>query len=91
MLGLLIGRLGLSKADALTLTANEVAAVVKHGVDREAEEWKRTRWLATILVNVSGKSVKSRVKETDLMRLPHERKNNGFAEFVRAAKNESIQ
>ena len=91
MLGLLIGRLGLSKADALTLTAQEIAAVIKHGVERETEDWKMTRWLATVLVNISGKSVKSRVKETDLIRFPHERKNNGFADFLRAAKNEPIQ
>ena len=90
MLGLLIGRIGLSKADALTLTAKELSSVVKHSVERETEEWKRTRWLATVLVNISGKSVKAKVKETDLIRFANERKTNGFADFIRAAKDESI-
>ena len=85
MLGLLIGRMGMSKADALTLTKDEVAAVVKHGVDREMEEWKRQRWLATILVNISGKSVKQKVKETDLLKFASEKKDNGFRNFVKAA------
>ena len=85
MLGLLIGRLGMSKADALTLTAKEIAAVIKHGVQREQEAWKRERWLATVLVNISGKSVKHKVKETDLMQFAEERKDNGFRKFVQAA------
>jgi hypothetical protein len=57
-------------------------------VEREKEEWKRTRWLATVLVNVSGKSVKSKIQETDLIRFPDEiKKNNGFNEFLKAAKH----
>jgi Cys-tRNA synthase (O-phospho-L-seryl-tRNA:Cys-tRNA synthase) len=91
MLGLLIGRLGMSKADALTLTAVEIAAIIKHGVQRETEEWKMTRWLATVLVNISGKSVKNNIKETDLIKFKDEQRNNGFADFLRAAKNEPIQ
>lgn len=85
MLGLLIGRLGITKADALSFTREEMEAVVRHGVDREKEEWKRYRWLATILVNISGKSVKHRIKETDLMKFTEEKKSNGFADFVKAA------
>jgi hypothetical protein len=80
-----VGRLGLSRRDALALSKEEYEAVIKHGLDKEKEEWKRTRWLATVLVNVSGKSVKKSVKETDLLRFPDERKGNGFADFVRAA------
>jgi hypothetical protein len=80
-----VGRLGLSRRDALALSKEEYEAVIKHGLEKEKEEWKRTRWLATVLVNVSGKSVKKSVKETDLLRFPDERKGNGFADFVRAA------
>ena len=80
-----MGRLGLSRRDALALSKEEYEAVIKHGLEKEKEEWKRTRWLATVLVNVSGKSVKKSVKETDLLRFPDERKGNGFADFVRAA------
>ena len=80
-----MGRLGLSRRDALALSKEEYEAVIKHGLEKEKEEWKRTRWLATVLVNVSGKSVKKSVKETDLLRFPDERKGNGFADFVRSA------
>jgi hypothetical protein len=80
-----VGRLGVSRRDALALSKEEYEAVIKHGLEKEKEEWKRTRWLATVLVNVSGKSVKKSVKETDLLRFPDERKGNGFADFVRAA------
>jgi hypothetical protein len=80
-----VGRLGLSRRDALALSKQEYEAVIKHGLDKEKEEWKRVRWLATVLVNVSGKTVKRAVKETDLMRFPEETKSNGFADFVNAA------
>ena len=80
-----MGRLGVSRRDAVALSKEEYEAVIKHGLEKEKEEWKRTRWLATVLVNVSGKSVKKSVKETDLLRFPDERKGNGFADFVRAA------
>ena len=82
-----MGRLGVSRRDALELGKEEYAAVMKHGLDKEKEEWKRTRWLAAVLVNISGKSVKKVVKDTDLLRFPEERKGNGFAEFLRAAHN----
>ena len=80
-----MGRLGLSRRDALELSRYEYEAVVKHGLEKEKEEWKRARWLATVLVNVSGKTVKKAVKETDLLRFPEEKRGNGFAEFVTAA------
>lgn len=80
-----MGRLGVSRRDALELDKEEYEAVIKHGLDKEKEEWKRTRWLAAVLVNISGKSVKKVVKDTDLMRFPDEVKGNGFADFVRAA------
>jgi hypothetical protein len=84
---MLVGRLGLSRQDALALSKEEYEAVVEHGLDRIKDEWRRARWLATIIVNISGKSTKKTVKETDLLRFPDERKNNGFAEFIRTAKD----
>lgn len=80
-----MGRLGLSRLDALALSKDEYEAVVRHGLDKEKEDWKRARWLAAVLVNISGKSVKKLVKDTDLLRFPDEKKSNGFAEFLRAA------
>ena len=80
-----MGRLGLTRGDSLALSRPEYEAVIKHGLDKEKEEWKRARWLATVLVNVSGKTVKRAIKETDLMRFPEETRGNGFADFVKAA------
>jgi len=82
-----VGRLGVSRRDALALSKEEYEAVIKHGLEKEKEDWKRARWLAAVLVNVSGKTVKKTVSETDLLRFPDERKGNGFADFVRAAHN----
>lgn len=86
-LGFLMGRLGISKGDALTLTRDQMDAVVKHGLDGYIDQWKQTRWLATVLVNVSGKSVKRTVTEQELMRFESEKKTNGFSEFLKAAQH----
>ena len=82
-----MGRLGVSRRDALALSKEEYEAVIKHGLEKEKEDWKRTRWLAAVLVNVSGKTVKKQIRETDLLRFHDETKGNGFADFVRAAHN----
>lgn len=82
-----MGRLGISPSEAKRLTGRELDAIVKHGTERNKEDWKRTRWLAAILVNVSGKTVKKHIKETELLRFNDEVKGNGFAEFIRAAKD----
>ena len=71
----------MSKADAMGLTGSELNAVTKAFREQETEQWKRTRWLATLLVNVSGKSTKRDVKPTELMRFEDERLDNGFNKF----------
>jgi hypothetical protein len=58
--------LGLAPSEAKTLTKDQLEAVVKHGVEREKDEWRRSRWLAAVIVNISGKSTKKVVTETDL-------------------------
>jgi hypothetical protein len=45
-----------------------------HAVEAEKEDWKRTRWLAAVLVNISGKSTKKVVSETDLLKFEDEQK-----------------
>ena len=87
MLGLLIGRLGMSKADALTITAKELEACLRHATKREQDDWRRTRWLATVLVNVSGKTVRRTISEKELLRFNDEQKTNGFSEFLKAAQD----
>ncbi len=38
----------------------------KRKVENEKTHWKQTRWLAMWIVNMSGKSVKQGIKETEL-------------------------
>ena len=80
-----MGRVGLAPSEAIKLGSREIDAVLKHGNERLKEDWKRTRWLAAILVNVSGKTVRKHIKDTELLRFEDERKGNGFADFVKAA------
>jgi hypothetical protein len=84
---LLVGRLGISLSDAKRFDKDLLEAVIKHGVDNVKEDWKRTRWLATVLVNVSGKSVKRNIKDTELLRFDDEKKNNGFEDFYKSVTN----
>jgi len=64
----------MSKADALSLTKDEIDAVLKHALEKEKDEWKRSRWLAAVIVNISGKSTKKVVSEQDLLRFEEEQK-----------------
>jgi hypothetical protein len=56
------------------LTHAQLNAVLHHAVEAEKDDWKRTRWLAAVLVNISGKSIKKVVKETDLLKFEDEQK-----------------
>lgn len=78
VLGELLGRIGLNKADALSLTRDEMDAVMKAAVAKEKDEWKRFRWLATVIVNIEGKSTKKMVQETDLLRFDDEQKTSSL-------------
>ena len=69
-----MGRLGLAPSEAKSLTHLQLEAVMRHAVEAEKEDWKRTRWLAAVLVNISGKSVKKVVTETDLLKFEDEQK-----------------
>jgi hypothetical protein len=73
-----VGRLGLAPSEAKTLTLDQLNAVMRYGIEAEKEKWKRTRWLAAVLVNVSGKSVKRVVQETDLLRFEDEKKESSL-------------
>ena len=52
------------------MTPVEIADVAKFYFKRKVEgeetHWRQTRWLAMWIVNVSGKSVKRDIKETEL-------------------------
>jgi hypothetical protein len=69
-----VGRLGLAPSEAKSLTHAQLNAVLHHAVEAEKDDWKRTRWLAAVLVNISGKSIKKVVKETDLLKFEDEQK-----------------
>jgi hypothetical protein len=70
--------LGLAPSEAKTLTKDQLEAVIKHGVDKEKDEWRRSRWLAAVIVNISGKSTKKVVTETDLLKFEDEKKESSL-------------
>jgi hypothetical protein len=76
--------LGLAPSEAKTLTKDQLEAVVKHGVEREKDEWRRSRWLAAVIVNISGKSSKKVVTETDLLKFEDEKKESSLRALLRS-------
>jgi hypothetical protein len=76
--------LGLAPSEAKTLTKDQLEAVVKHGVEREKDEWRRSRWLAAVIVNISGKSTKKVVTETDLLKFEDEKKESSLRALLRS-------
>jgi hypothetical protein len=83
-LGQLVGRLGISPSEAKTLTKDQLEAVIKHGVDKEKDEWRRSRWLAAVIVNISGKSTKKVVTETDLLKFEDEKQESSLRALLRS-------
>jgi hypothetical protein len=79
-----VGRLGLAPSEAKTLTKDQLEAVIKHGVDKEKDEWRRSRWLAAVIVNISGKSTKKVVTETDLLKFEDEKKESSLRALLRS-------
>jgi hypothetical protein len=79
-----VGRLGLAPSEAKTLTKDQLEAVVKHGIEREKDEWRRSRWLAAVIVNISGKSTKKVVTETDLLKFEDEKKESSLRALLRS-------
>ena len=76
--------MGLAPSEAKTLTKNQLEAVIKHGVEREKDEWRRSRWLAAVIVNISGKSTKKVVTETDLLKFEDENKESSLRALLRS-------
>jgi hypothetical protein len=79
-----VGRIGLAPSEAKTLTLEQLEAVFRHGLEREKDEWRRQRWLATVLVNMSGKSVKKAISETDLLAFDDEKKESSLRALLRS-------
>jgi hypothetical protein len=55
---------------------------MKHGLEHEKNNWRRFRWLATILVNISGKTMKNTMVETDLMQFEDEQKVSSLRKLL---------
>ncbi len=79
-----MGRLGIAPSEAKTLTLEQLEAVFKHALEREKDEWRRQRWLAAVLVNISGKSVKKAILETDLLAFEDEKKESSLRALLRS-------
>jgi hypothetical protein len=78
-----VGRLGLAPSEAKTLTKNQLEAVMRHALEKEKDSWKRQRWLAAVLVNISGKTVKKVVTETDLLKFEDEKKESSLTGIIK--------
>lgn len=76
--------MGMAPSEAKTLTLAQLEAVFRHGLEREKDEWRRQRWLAAVLVNISGKSVKKVVTETDLLKFDEEKKESSLRALLRS-------
>ena len=76
--------MGLAPSEAKTLTLAQLEAVFKHGLEKEKDAWRRERWLAAVLVNISGKSVKKVVQETDLLKFDEEKKESSLRALLRS-------
>ena len=79
-----MGRLGIAPSEAKTLTLEQLEAVFRHGLERDKDEWRRQRWLAAVLVNISGKSVKNVISETDLLAFEDEKKESSLRALLRS-------
>ncbi len=79
-----MGRLGIAPSEAKTLTLEQLEAVFRHALEREKDEWRRQRWLAAVLVNISGKSVKKAILETDLLAFEDEKKESSLRALLRS-------
>jgi hypothetical protein len=79
-----VGRLGIAPSEAKTLTLEQLEAVFRHALEREKDEWRRQRWLAAVLVNISGKSVKKAISETDLLAFEDEKKESSLRALLRS-------
>lgn len=76
--------MGLAPSEAKSLTLAQLEAVFRYGLEREKDEWRRQRWLAAVLVNISGKSVKKVVTETDLLKFDEEKKESSLRALLRS-------
>jgi len=53
-------------------TFDIVDVYIEKEAERKKEEWKRFRWLATRILNISGKVLKADIKEDDLFKFADE-------------------
>jgi hypothetical protein len=85
-LGQLVGLAKLSKADALSCTGKEIEAILKAYQQGERWEWERVRWVATTIINYSGK-LKRPLRPTELFKFDDEKKQSGITDLFKIAKN----
>jgi hypothetical protein len=78
---------GLNKADALSLNGEEVEAVLEAYTEGVKDDWKRTRWHATIVANFSGNAKRSGLKPTDFFKFEEEKYSSGIRELFKIAKD----
>lgn len=67
------------------MTLQEILNAHRGYLERQYNEWRRTRWLGTILANVFG-SGKKKIMPTDLMKLPGDEGGFDLAEEMEKIK-----
>ena len=63
-------------------------AVLEAYTEGAKDDWKRTRWLATIVANFSGNAKRSGLKPTDFFKFEDEKYSSGIRELFKIAKGE---
>ena len=67
------------------MTLQEILNAHKGYLERQYNDWRRTRWLGTILANVFGDGKKT-VKPTDLLKLPGDESAPDYADDIMKLK-----
>jgi hypothetical protein len=64
-----------------------VEAVLESYTEGVKDQWKLTRWHATIVANFSGNAKRSGVKPTDFFKFDDEKYSSGIRELFKIAKD----
>ena len=72
-------RAGISYETAQVLPIEVAAEVIKQQQNDTVEQWRQTRWLATVVANIAG----SKVEPQQLMKLPGDKTTRIDTETLR--------
>jgi len=76
-------RLGISYNEAMQVPIELAVEIVKQDREKHLDGWRQTRWMVTAIANMLG----SKVKETDLMKLPGDSKTRISKDVLKQLKD----